>query len=152
MKPIFKKVVTMEKYPGKGGWTYAALDGVHQNSHRLFGMLRVHGTIDHCELKQYNVMPMSDGRLFLPIKKSFRKILKKEAGDTVNITLYCDDSPLEIPQDLQLCFNDDPYAVSQFNKLNASVKKKHIDYINAAKKIETKANRISQLMNELLEL
>ncbi len=151
MKPIFKKVVTMEKYPGKGGWTYAALDGVLQNSHRVFGMLRVRGTIDHCVLNQYNVMPMSDGRLFLPIKKSIRKILKKEAGDTVNITLYKDDSLIEIPQDLQLCFNDNSYAESQFNKLNLSIKKKHIDYINAAKKIETKANRIGQLMNALLE-
>ncbi len=151
MKPIFNKTVTLEKYPGKGGWTYAPLNGVDANSKRSFGMVRVHGTIDHYPIHQYNLMPMGDGRLFLPIKAATRKIIKKAAGDTVKIILYHDNSPIDIPHDLQLCLNDDPIAALMFTKLTAAVQKMHIDNIVAAKKMETRANRIARLINELLQ-
>jgi hypothetical protein len=31
---------------------------------------------------------MKDGRMFFPIKSEIRKIIKKEAGDTVKVVLY----------------------------------------------------------------
>jgi hypothetical protein len=151
MKPIFNKSVVLEKYPGKGGWTYAALDAVTKDSKRPFGMVRVCGSIDDININQYNLMPMGDGRLFLPVKSEIRKILKKEAGDKVFVKLYLDDSPVEIPHDLQLCLNDDTSAAIKFKKLSAAAQKMHIDNICAAKKIETRANRIAQLINELLQ-
>lgn len=152
MRPIFDKKVPLEKYHGKGGWTYAVLDGIKYDSKRAFGMLRVKGTIDHYEIIQYNLMPMGDGKLFLPIKKEIRKAIKKEAGDKVHIVMYLDDSPVEIPNDIMLCLNDDPIALLKFNKLSIAAQKMHIDHINAVKNMDSRANRIAQLINKLLEI
>jgi Domain of unknown function (DUF1905)/Bacteriocin-protection, YdeI or OmpD-Associated len=149
MQPIFDKQVTLQKYHGKGGWTYAVIDGIHYDSKRAFGMLRIKGTIDNYEIIQYNLMPMGDGKLFLPIKKEIRKFIKKEAGDEVKIVMYLDDSPVEIPDDIMLCLNDDPIAFMKFNKLSMAAQKMHIDHINEVKNINSRANRIAKLINLL---
>ena len=41
-----------------------------------FGWVKVYGTIDDYEIKNYNLQPMGNGRLFLPIKAEIRKRIK----------------------------------------------------------------------------
>ena len=55
-----------------------------------FGWVKVRGFIDEFELKQYKLMPMGAGKLFLPVNAAIRKKIKKQAGDTVKIVLYPD--------------------------------------------------------------
>ncbi len=72
-KPLVDKEYLLQKYPGKGGWTYAAIPEVLQDKHAWFGWVRVKGFIDHHELKNYRLMPMGNGSLFLPVKAEIRK-------------------------------------------------------------------------------
>ena len=67
-KPLIDQKFVLKKIPGKGGWTYADLPRVIQNSNAPFGWVRVKGTIDGIEIKKYNLMPYGEGKLFLPIK------------------------------------------------------------------------------------
>jgi hypothetical protein len=40
-KPLLSKKYLLEKYPGKGGWTYAAIPEVIQDKDAPFGCLNI---------------------------------------------------------------------------------------------------------------
>ncbi|KAA6314725.1 hypothetical protein EZS27_034704, partial [termite gut metagenome] len=63
------------------------------------GWVKVKGSIDGFEFKNYHLLPTvkGNGRLFLAIKAEIRKAIKKQAGDSVHIILYPDNEPLKIP-------------------------------------------------------
>lgn len=63
-KPLVDREYTLEKFPGKGGWTYAVIPEILQNKHSPFGWVKVKGRIDHFEIKNYKLMPMGNGSLF----------------------------------------------------------------------------------------
>ncbi len=140
----------LQKFPGKGGWTYAAIPEIRQDPGNPFGWVKVKGSIDGYELKQYKLMPMGEGRLFLPVKAAIRKAIKKEAGDMVYLELMPDESPLELPDELLQCFRNEPQKTYEtFLTLTEGDRKGYIDWIYEAKTEETKANRIAEMMRRL---
>jgi len=72
-KPLVNKEYLLEKFPGKGGWTYVRIPEVLQNKNSPFGWVKVKGRIDDYEIKNYKLMPMGNGQLFLPVKSDIRK-------------------------------------------------------------------------------
>jgi hypothetical protein len=148
-KPLFHKKLLLEKYPGKGGWTYAQVPGISANVKRAFGMVKIKGSIDNYQLKKYHLMPMRNGNLFLPVNAEARKAINKKAGDHVEVILYIDDDPVEIPVDLQACLEDEPKAFSFFNKLSDTDKQNYIDWIYKAKKEETRVDRMAKTIERL---
>ena len=151
-KPIYHQKVLLEKYPGKGGWTYAVLEDIHIQSNRKFNLLSVKGTIDGFYIQQYNLFSLKDGKRFLPIKKEIRKIIGKSDSDFVEVILFVDDSPLIIPDEIILCLNDDALIKSKFEKLPDGRKKYYVDWIMKGKQSETRANRIAKMMVEIDQL
>jgi hypothetical protein len=149
MKLLVKKKVLLEKFHGKGGWTYARLPEVAQDKKQSFGWVRVSGTIDGFLIKQYNLMPMGDGRLFLPVKAEIRKKINKKEGDWVEVELYRDDAPLEVPGEFLLCLEDEPKAMKYFNSLTDAERRYYVDWVYSAKKEETKINRLAKAINKL---
>ena len=143
--------VRLEKYPGKGGWTYAALPGVSPDKHNHFGWVRVKGFIEDYEIKQYHLMPMGNGKLFLPVKAAIRKILKKEAGDIVHVKLFKDNSSLEIPEDFLECLRDEPDAFNRFQQMYETEKKRWIDYIKQARSDDARTERMASCINSIVE-
>jgi hypothetical protein len=140
----------LQKFPGKGGWTYAAIPEVAQNQNNPFGWVKVKGHIDGFELKQYKLMPMGNGELFLPVKAAIRKIIQKEQGDYVDIELYLDKSMLEIPEEVLECFKNEPPEIFEtFQTFSEGEKKAYLDWIDAAKMIDTKVKRIAKMMARL---
>ena len=79
-KPLVNNDYLLEKFQEKGGWTYAQIPKVLQNKHSPFGWVRVRGTIDDFEIKNYHLMPLNNGKLFLAVKAGIRKKIKKQAG------------------------------------------------------------------------
>lgn len=69
-KPIVNNKYLLEKYPGKGGWTYAAIPEVLQDKHSPFGWVKVKGHIDDFEIKNYKLMPMGNGHLFYLLRQT----------------------------------------------------------------------------------
>lgn len=116
--PLVNKKYLLEKTPGKGGWTFAAIPEVPQDKHTPFGWVKVKGSIDSIEIRKHHLMPMGNGQLGLSIKADIRKKIKKQAGDYVHVILYLDNEPLEIPEELSLCLQDEPEAFRFFNSLN----------------------------------
>ena len=148
--PLVNSDYLLEKYHGKGGWTYASIPEIQQNKNNPFGWVKVKGSIDDYEQKNYKLMPMGEGKLFLPVKAEIRKKIKKEAGDYVRVILYNDDSPLEIPAELIRCFdNEPPHLFNTFNAFTEGEQKAYIDWIYAAKTDNTRVNRIVKMMRNL---
>ena len=140
----------LQKFPGKGGWTYAEIPEIAQNKNNPFGWVKVWGSIDGYELKHYKLMPMGNGRLFLPVRTEIRKKIKKEAGDFVRVVLYLDETPYAIPEEIKECFTHESKTTwDNFNKLTEGEQKTYIDWIYDARTDDTKTNRIVAMMDRL---
>src|SRR5688500_13043021 len=141
----------LERFAGKGGWTYAPVPAIDTARKNSFGWVRVKGFIDNYEIKQSHLLPMGNGRLFLAVKAEIRKKIRKQAGDTVRVQLYYDDSPVEVPVDFMECLEDEPKALQVFNSLSDSRKKLIVDHILQAKNESTRVARMAKAINELAE-
>lgn len=151
MKPLTDKKYLLEKFPGKGGWTFAKIPEIAQDKKAHFGWVKVKGSIDGFMISKYHLMPMGNGYLFLPVKAEIRKKIKKKEGDYVHVILYPDNEPLEIPEEMILCLNEEPQALIFFNSLSESEKKYYIQWVYSAKKEETKITRLAKTINKLLK-
>lgn len=150
-KPPVNQKYLLKKFPGKGGWTYADLPQVAQNKNAPFGWVKVKGTIDGFEIRKYNLMPYGGDKLFLPVKAEIRKVIKKQEGDYVHVILYPDNEPLEVPEEMQLCLQDEPKALKFFNSLTESEQHNYIKWIYSAKQEETKVERLEETINRLMK-
>ena len=150
-KPLVDKKYLLEKYPGKGGWTYAAIPEIIQNKLSPFGWVKVKGKIDEHEIKNYKLMPMGNGKLFLPVKAEIRKKINKKEGDWVNVILFEDNSPTEIPTELLDCLKEESIAYKTFLSYTDGQQKEFIDWIYSAKTDTTKVERIVKTIDKLIK-
>ncbi len=143
---LVDKTYLLEKFPGKGGWTYALIPEILQDRHAWFGWVRVKGSIDGCEFKAYHLMPNGKGQLFLPVKAAIRKKIKKEAGDRVHVILFADNAPLEFPPELTECLEDYPSASQSLSRYTDGEKKAFVEWIYSTNNENTKVERIARMI------
>lgn len=148
--PLVDKQYLLEKFKGKGGWTFAKIPEILQSKNTPFGWVRVRGTIDSFEIKNYNLQPMGNGNLFLPVNAEIRKKINKKEGDYVHIVLFADDFPTEIPEELKLCLMDEPNAYKTFLNYTNGEQKTFIEWIYAAKTDATKVQRIAKTLDKII--
>ena len=92
---------------------------------------------------------MDDGNLFLPVKAEIKKKISKQEDDLVHVILYPDTEPLDVPEEMWLCLEDEPKALKFFKSLSESEQKFYIQFIYSAKKEETKIDRMAKAINRL---
>lgn len=148
-KALVNKKLLLKKFPGKGGWTFTVIQDIHPDHKSKFGMIRVKGTIDGYAIKKYHLMPMKSGDMFLPVSAVIRKNINKKEGDEVQVVLYKDDDPVEVPLELMMCIEDEPKALDFFNKLSDTDKQNYIDWIYSAKREATKVDRMAKTIEKL---
>ncbi|MES2372714.1 MAG: YdeI/OmpD-associated family protein [Bacteroidota bacterium] len=148
-KPLVHKKLKLEKFAGKGGWTYVRLPKIIPAPVTRSGWLKVKGSIDGYMISQYNLAPIGKGGFFFPIKASIRKQIKKQEGDQVEIILFADNDPLEIPMEFIECLRDEPEAYKQFYQFTEAEQKRYIDWIYDSKKTTTRVERMAKAINNI---
>ena len=141
-KPLVDQLYILEKFHGKGGWTYAAIPEIQQDKHAYFGLVKVKGSIDGYEIANCHLMPMGNGVLILPVKAEIRKKIGKNEGDWVHVILYSQELPTVKDEDFQNCLNDDPAAYQNFQNLPLKEQNEIIGWIYSVKNDELKVQRI----------
>jgi hypothetical protein len=148
-KPLVDKEFLLERFPGKGGWTYAAIPEIPKEKDSPFGWFKVKGSIDSYEISDYNLMPMGNGCLFLPVKAEIRKKIGKEEGDYVHVKLYKDDAPYKIPEAFELILREEHGAYERFTSYKKWEQRMCINWIYSAKREETVRERIIKTLCRL---
>ncbi|SBW07398.1 YdeI/OmpD-associated family protein [uncultured Dysgonomonas sp.] len=142
-EPLVDKVYQLQKEDCKGGCTYIEIPEILMPK-TPFGMLKVKGKIDDYKFSKVHLMPLGNGNLVMAVKAAIKKKIKKEAPDSVHLTIYEDKTPLIIPEELRLCMEDVEGVSDKFESYSDGQKKSAIDWINSAKTEQTKAERIAK--------
>ncbi|SEJ70631.1 Bacteriocin-protection, YdeI or OmpD-Associated [Cyclobacterium xiamenense] len=150
--PLVDQLKVLEKFPGKGGWTYVSLPEVPYENRFPFGMLRVCGSLDGYELGTVRLMPKGKRELFLPVNAGIRKALGKEAGAEVRVKLYKVPTPTAIPEELLACFRDSPGSLERFRSLSLQKQTLYLEDMEDAKTPEKQAAVILRLLRLLEKL
>lgn len=87
----------------------------------------------------------------LIILKGIREQIGKTFGDEITVTVEPDTEPrlIEIPAELKKAFRTEKEARAFFDKLSYTHQKEYVNWINEAKKEETRQNRIVKTIEML---
>ena len=143
LKPLVDKNYLLQKFEGKGGWTFAEIPEIPMPK-TSFGMLKVKGKIDNYEFSDVRLLPLGNGHLFMAVNLQLRRKIDKHAGDTVHIVIYNDDLPTMIPEELALCMNFEDGVMDKFQFYSDGEKKAFVNWIYSAKTEQTKIDRIAK--------
>ena len=89
MKKILDKQKLILQYkPGFGSWTYHLVIPDSAKIKGMWGSMKVIGKIDDFIIPELNLAPRQNADKIISINKEIRKAIKKDAGDTVIVTLF----------------------------------------------------------------
>ncbi|HEY8780896.1 MAG TPA: YdeI/OmpD-associated family protein [Mucilaginibacter sp.] len=137
----------------KTGWSYIDIpaDLAQQLKPGNKKSFRVRGILDGFDVKGMALMPMGDGNFIMALKAEVRKMIHKNAGAMLQVSIEEDtEYKVEVPDDLQECFEFEHEAQDFFNSLPKSHRDYYIKWINGAKTNETRAKRIVNTVNAML--
>lgn len=148
--PLCDADITLEKFPGKGGWTYALLPATVAIKASSFNLVRVNGQIDDFPLENVALMALGKGRLFVAVKAAIRQRIGKQAGDTVRLVLFRAAEPTEAAPltvsaaDLEECLAEVPGALAAYRRLTAAQQYSWLAWVAAAPSDDKKVQRADQ--------
>ena len=137
----------------KTGWTYIEVPAhiaqqIKPGNKKSF---RIRGTLDAFSVSGMALMPMGEGSFIMALKAEVRKGIHKSKGAMLQVKIEEDlDYKIEVPDDLQECFDFEPEALELFNSLAKSHRDYFIKWIESAKTNETRAKRIINTVNAML--
>jgi len=127
---------------GIGTWTFAPVPPAVVRTEGLRARLRVVGTIDGSPFRS-TLMPRGGGALFIVVPRSVRERIGKEGGQSVRVDLVVDSRPekVRVPKDLDRALGS---ARSTFDRLTPSHRKAFLQWIDSAKRVETRERRVTE--------
>ncbi|WP_051620998.1 YdeI/OmpD-associated family protein [Paenibacillus sp. UNC451MF] len=137
---------------GTGTWTYL---NVPFDAASLFGSkahIKVKGTVNGVSYRS-TLMVHGSGTYYMVVNQAIREAASVQAGDTVEVTMDKDTEPrtVSVPQDLQSALEEHDRAGHYFAQLSYSAQKEYTDWLESAKKPETRISRIQKAISLLEE-
>jgi Bacteriocin-protection, YdeI or OmpD-Associated/Domain of unknown function (DUF1905) len=148
--PLRFKGQLVGRGPG-AAWTYLEVPFSVPEIFGRKGQVPVRATINGFTFRN-SLMPRA-GVHILGVGKDILAGAGAATGDTVQVELAFDDAPrtVAIPSDLQAALAKSPDQAKAFTALSYSHKKEYADWIESAKKPETRHKRIEKAL-ELLTI
>jgi hypothetical protein len=96
-----------------------------------------------------NTVAVMSGTYMIGISAAVRKATGLKGGDPIRVTLTVADTPREVnvPADFAAALAADELVDAFFAKLSNSLRRYHIDNVNAAKSPETRQRRIEKAVS-----
>jgi hypothetical protein len=148
----FKGLIEQFREKGeKTGWSYieVPLDIAEQLKPENKKSFRVKGKLDNYSFEGISLLPMGEGNFIMALKASIRKVIEKQKGDTVLVTMEIDSKEKPLSAIFMECLEEEPKGLNFFNALPESHQKYFSNWIESAKTESTKAKRIAQAVNAL---
>ncbi|MFZ2487788.1 MAG: YdeI/OmpD-associated family protein [Anaerolineae bacterium] len=146
MKHEFKAVI---QDAGSNGGAYVV---VPFDVEQAYGTKRLKAlaTIDGVPYRG-SVVRMGGPEHILIILKEIRQQIGKGPGDEVTITLEQDTEPrrVELAEDVDAALAADPQAAAAFRALAYTHQREYVQWIGEAKRADTRARRIAQMVEKL---
>jgi hypothetical protein len=141
--PLKFRAKLVGRGPG-GAWTYLAIPFSVPEVFGRKGQVPVRATVNGFTFRN-SLMPRQ-GIHILGIGKEILAGAGAATGDTVQVELEFDDAPRTVtaPADLKAALLRAPVQAQAFAALSYSHKKEYVDWIESAKKPETRSNRIDK--------
>jgi hypothetical protein len=116
------------------------------------GQVKVKATFDGA-LYRGSLTKMGMRCHWLGITKEIRKLIGKNPGDKVRVILEQDleERVVVVPEDFLAAMSAHPDAFSFFEKLSYTHKKEYVQWIESAKKAETRTSRIAKALEMLIK-
>ena len=114
--------------------------------------VKVRGTIDKFPYRS-SIAPMGNGLHAMVVKKEIREAIRKSAGDKVHVVMEVDTEEriVVVPDDFRQALEKSKKANEIFDKLSYTHRKEYVQWIESAKKLETRTNRIKSAIEKILE-
>ena len=89
------------------------------------------------------------GNHYLGVRKEIREAIGKLDGGSIHVTMEIDNDPrvVEVPPDFVKAMDEEVRA--RFDKLSYTHQKEYVEWINEAKKVETRQRRIEKALQML---
>jgi hypothetical protein len=128
----------------KTGWSYVTIppDIAEKLKPGFKKSYRVKGKLDNHPIAQMALLPMGNGAFILPLKADLRKLIHKNKGAMLKLSLEEDKKPLELCTELVECLEDAPIAKKKFMSLPPSHQMYYSKWIDSGKTAQTRAKRI----------
>lgn len=144
---MFHFTTQLIKGSDRRGWTFLNIPAKVSLKFHTKGRIKVAGKID-MENFRTSLLPKGDGTHFLFVSQPLLKKIRKAAGDFVEVHLEEDLQPrsVDLPEDMRRALSQSPLAMATYQNFSYSHKKELNDWINEAKKIETRERRIVKMI------
>lgn len=142
--PIHEFEAALERPDAVGAWTFLRVPFNVEEAFGAKARVAVKGAVNGAAFRS-SLLPQGEGAHILVVNKTLRTLAKADVGDTVQVTLERDDEPrtVEAPDDLRqaLELSDD---LSNFEDMSYSRQKEYVDWIESAKRADTRVRRIEK--------
>jgi hypothetical protein len=134
---------------GRGG-VFFTLPLKESTKFGVRGRVPVRGTINGSPFRS-SIFPTGDGTHYMAVNREVRDGAGATAGDRVKVCMEVDTAPrtVAIPPDLNQELSKSIAARVRFDKLSYTHRKEYVQWIEAAKRAETRTRRVKQVLDKL---
>ncbi|HEV7859505.1 MAG TPA: YdeI/OmpD-associated family protein [Pyrinomonadaceae bacterium] len=115
------------------------------------GRVPVAGTVNGYAFRS-SIFPVGDGGHYMALNKDIRQGAGAvNAGDRVRVRMETDTAPrtVNLPPDLEKALGKFTHTRARFDKLSYTHRKEYVQWIEAAKRPETRARRLEKVLAHL---
>jgi hypothetical protein len=135
---------------GERGGIYFVLPLKESAKFGVRGRVPVNGTLNGYAFRS-SIFPVGDGTHYMAVNKTVREGAKVAAGDRVKIVMETDDAErtVNVPPDLYKALSKSKIARARFDKLSYTHRKEYAQWVESAKRPETRARRVEVVLARL---
>ena len=135
--------------PG-GAWTFLPIPFDVEAVFGTRARVPVRGTLNGCAFRN-SLQPNGDGTHSMPVNRELRRSAAAGPDDLVEVVIERDEASREpeIPTELGEALAGVPEIEALFERLSVSHKQEFVEWINTAKKPETRCRRVDKTLEML---